>query len=200
MGNILSIMTESTRYGKLHLYIGCMYAGKTTKLIETYKDALDNDDYVAILTHSTENRYSLHEISTHDQQKVSCLKYSSIQSFVENEQVIIEKSSIILVDEGQFFDDLLEVLVLVEKYNKIVYVFGLDGDFKRNTFGKILELIPLCDSVEKLTAQCKCGKKAIFSNRTIQNENQILVGSIDVYEPLCRTCYIEHNIFKNHLN
>ena len=194
MGNRISNMTEITGQGSLHLVIGCMYAGKTTKLIETYRDALENDETVAILTHSIENRYSLDEISTHDKQKVSCLKYSSIDSFVENEQKIIEKSNIILVDEGQFFDDLISVLLLVEKYNKTVYVFGLDGDFKRHRFGTILDLIPLCDTIEKITAECKCGRKAIFSNRTIQNDSQILVGSTDVYEPLCRKCYIENNI------
>jgi len=195
MGNKVSTMTEFNKHGSLHLIIGCMYAGKTTKLIETYNNAIENDENVTILTHSSENRYSIHEISTHDQQKISCLKYSSILSFIENEQQNIKTSNIILIDEGQFFDDLLSVLLLVEKYNKTVYVFGLDGDFKRKQFGQILSLIPLCDSVEKITAECKCGKTAIFSNRTIQNDSQILVGSTDVYEPLCRTCYVGNNIF-----
>ena len=109
---------------------------------------------------------------------------------MENEINIIENSDVILIDEGQFFDDLPNVLTLVEMNKKNVYVFGLDGDFKRNIFGKILDLIPLCDSVEKITADCKCGSTALFSNRTINNESQILVGSNDVYEPLCRSCYV----------
>lgn len=189
MGNQTSTMNKN-KTGTLNLIIGCMYAGKTTRLIDTYNDAIDNDENVIILTHSSENRYSMDEISTHDQKKISCVKYTSIASFIENEINIIEKSGVILIDEGQFFDDLLRVLTLVEVNKKKVYVFGLDGDFKRNIFGKILDLIPLCDSVEKITADCKCGEKALFSNRTINNESQILVGSNDVYEPLCRICYV----------
>ena len=189
MGNQTSTMNKN-KTGTLNLIIGCMYAGKTTRLIDTYNDAIDNDENVIILTHSSENRYSMDEISTHDQKKISCVKYTSIASFIENEINIIEKSGVILIDEGQFFDDLLRVLTLVEVNKKKVYVFGLDGDFKRNIFGKILDLIPLCDSVEKITAVCKCGEKALFSNRTINNESQILVGSNDVYEPLCRICYV----------
>ena len=189
MGNQTSTMNKN-KMGTLNLIIGCMYAGKTTRLIDTYNDAIDNDENVIILTHSSENRYSMDEISTHDQKKISCVKYTSIASFIENEINIIEKSGVILIDEGQFFDDLLRVLTLVEVNKKKVYVFGLDGDFKRNIFGKILELIPLCDSVEKITAGCKCGEKALFSNRTINNESQILVGSNDAYEPLCRNCYV----------
>ena len=50
-------------------------------------------------------------------------------------------------------------------------------------------------SIEKITALCKCGNEAICSNRTIPNTSQILFGSTDVYEPLCRKCYIENNIF-----
>lgn len=180
--------------GSLHLFIGCMYAGKTTKLIETYKQSIENNKIVTIVTHSDETRYSVHEISTHDQKKISCVKYRSIQSFIEHESAIIEKSDIILIDEGQFFIDLLMIIQLVEHYNKEVYVFGLDGDFKRNKFGRILDLIPICDTIEKLSAKCKCGKNAIFSKRTIKNESQILVGSADAYEPNCRTCYVEYNI------
>lgn len=189
MGNQTSAMNQNN-IGTLNLIIGCMYAGKTTRLIDTYNDAIDNDENVIILTHSSENRYSLDEISTHDLKKISCVKYRSIASFIDNEINTIESSDIILIDEAQFFDDLLDVLTLVETYNKKVYVFGLDGDFKRNVFGKILELIPLCDSVEKITANCKCGEKALFSKRTINNESQVLVGSNDVYEPLCRKCYV----------
>ncbi len=195
MVNNQSYNMYENKSGSLHLTIGCMYAGKSTKLIEIYNEALENDKQVTILTHSLENRYSIDEISTHDQHKVSCVKYSSIELFIENEANTIETSDVILVDEAQFFEDLLSILKLVEKYNKTVFVFGLDGDFKRNKFGNILDLIPLCDSIEKITATCKCGNVAIFSNRTINNENQILVGSNDVYEPVCRKCYIENNIF-----
>jgi len=196
MGNQHSIMNySSSTSGSLQLFIGCMYAGKTTKLIETYNDVLDNEQSVIILTHSSENRYSIDELSTHDKKKIACLKYDSISSFVENESSSIESADLILIDEGQFFNDLTNVVLLVEKFHKHVCVFGLDGDFKRNKFGKILDLIPFCDSVEKLQANCKCGDPAIFSNRTIKADSQILVGSTDIYEPLCRKCYIENNIF-----
>ncbi len=196
MGNNQSYnMYEITSSGSLHLIIGCMYAGKSTKLIEIYNEALENDKHVTILTHSLENRYSIDEISTHNQEKIACVKYSSIELFIENEEKSIEMSDVILIDEAQFFEDLLSILKLVEKYNKNIFVFGLDGDFKRNKFGNILDLVPLCDSIEKIKATCKCGNVAIFSNRTINNNSQILIGSNDAYEPLCRKCYIENNIF-----
>ena len=77
------------------------------------------------------------------------------------------------------------------EYNKKVYVCGLDGDFKRQKFGQILDLIPLCDKVTKLTSLCsicKNGTPGIFSKRISSEEEQTLVGS-DNYIPVCRTCY-----------
>ena len=54
------------------------------------------------------------------------------------------------------------------KYNKIIYVSGLDSDFKLNKFGRMLDLIPICDKVTKLNAFCaicKDGTAGIFTKR-----------------------------------
>jgi len=74
---------------------------------------------------------------------------------------------------------------------KKVYVCGLDGDFERKKFGSILDLIPLCDKVTKLTSLCslcKDGTLGIFSMRLTCDKEQTLVGS-DNYIPVCRMCY-----------
>ena len=83
-----------------------------------------------------------------------------------------------------------------------VYVCGLDGDFQRKKFGQILDLIPLCDKVTKLTSLCsicKNGKAGIFSMRLTVETCQTLVGS-DNYIPVCRECYDTNNHTNNHNN
>ena len=80
------------------------------------------------------------------------------------------------------------VILLVEKYNKYVYISGLDGDFKRKKFGNILDLIPISDEVIKLKSICKCGNAASFSRRISNEKEQISIGN-DNYEPVCRNCY-----------
>jgi thymidine kinase len=106
----------------------------------------------------------------------------------------IHSADTILINEGQFFKGLYDtVLEMVEKENKEVHICGLDGDFKRNIFGEILELIPYCDHVEKLTslcASCKDGKPGLFSHRITSENEQIVVGA-DNYKPLCRKCYMK---------
>jgi|TARA_B110000967_G_scaffold8110_1_gene8152 thymidine kinase len=201
MGNINSNMTDQTNetnQGSLHLFIGPMYAGKTSKLIDVYEDCIENEEKCVILTHSTETRYSIDKLSTHDQKKVTCFKYESIMEFMNEQKETIKQSNTILIDESQFFLDLKIVLRLVNTFHKRVFIFGLDGDFQQNKFGQILDLIPHCDTVEKLTAKCNMCEdesegQAIFSHRITESTEQVLVGSNDAYQSLCRHCYNKTN-------
>ena len=99
-----------------------------------------------------------------------------------------------ILDEGQFFNDLLEFVKAVERLNKIVIIAGLDGDSERKPFGKLLQCIPLCDSVVKLTALDmikKDGTPAIFSKRIKEdNKSRVLVGGKDLYKAVSRENYL----------
>lgn len=49
---------------------------------------------------------------------------------------------------------------------KVVIIAALDGDFQRQPFGSILSLIPLAETVIKLSAVCtRCRKDAAFTRR-----------------------------------
>jgi thymidine kinase len=103
----------------------------------------------------------------------------------------IRTSEVILINEGQFFPDLYEVVIDMLNNNKKVYVCGVDGDFERKKFGAILDLIPMCDKINKLTSLCSLcrdGTRGIFSMRLTNEREQTVVGS-DNYIPVCRKCY-----------
>ena len=198
-----SDMQSDETNGNLHLIMGPMYAGKSTKLIETYNNLMKIDSEksrVIVVTHALETRYSHDKLSSHDRKEVDCIKVTDIQSInqaccstINNN---IQMAKYILIDEAQFFPDLIKVIELVEKYNKTVYVYGLDGDFKRNKFGTILDLVPYCNTVQKLNGKCSnCDNKSYFSWR-ISNDRttQIVVGSSEKYIALCRQCYIKEII------
>ena len=98
--------------------------------------------------------------------------------------------------DNRYDDDLMSTHdKLLLKNNKQVYVCGLDGDFERKKFGQILDIIPLCDKVTKLTSLCslcKDGTLGIFSMRLTNEKEQTVVGS-DNYIPVCRICYSKKN-------
>ena len=190
---INEIMTKEHTCGYLEVILGPMFSGKTSRLINLYKQYTYCDIPVLVVNHSDDKRYDQLLLSNHDNQKIKCYQCESIVDMMIKYKNIIENQfTVILINEGQFFDDLYVcVNKLVNEYRNCVYVCGLDGDFKANKFGQMLDLIPICDKVHKLhsiCAKCKNGKKAIFTNRKTHESTQKIIG-VDTYEPLCRSCY-----------
>jgi thymidine kinase len=180
--------TSSNNAGYLELILGPMFSGKTSRLVDIYKQCKFCNISVKVINHIIDNRYDDELLSTHDKVKIPCIKTNNL-SDVWNEEV--KNSDVILINEGQFFPDLYEVVVDMLSSKKKIYICGLDGDFERKKFGTILDLIPLCDKVTKLTSlcsQCKDGTHGIFSMRLTSEKEQTIVGS-DNYIPVCRKCY-----------
>jgi thymidine kinase len=182
-----------------------MYSGKTSRLVEIYKQCKFCSIPVAVINHSIDDRYDNEMLSTHDKVKIPCIKteklfdiwadYISLEDNQNiprvNDKFKLGTSEVILINEGQFFSDLEEFVRVLLKNGKKIYVCGLDGDFERKKFGQILDLIPLCDKVTKLTSLCsicKNGTSGIFSKRITLEKAQTVVGS-DNYIPVCRNCY-----------
>ncbi len=56
---------------------------------------------------------------------------------------------------------------------------------------QVLDLIPVSDSVTKLSADCAyCGQPALFSLRIAADQRQEVVGGADKYAPVCRHHYV----------
>lgn len=212
------IMSDSnSSAGYLELILGPMFSGKTSRIVEIYKQCEFCNISVVVINHTIDNRYDDELLSTHDKVKIPCIKTERL-SYVWSDSINIEPklhvderdlnsiphvqqkikvatSDVILINEGQFFEDLYEVVVEMLKQNKKIYICGLDGDFERKRFGQILDLIPLCDKVTKLTSLCslcKNGTPGIFSMRLTHETDQTVVGS-DNYIPVCRKCYSNKN-------
>lgn len=174
----------------LEIIVGPMFSGKTSKLTEIYKQCMFCNIPVAVINYALDTRYHDTMLSTHDKHMIPCIQTMSLASMWEtNTQV--RSADVILINEGQFFDDLYPVVESMLKAGKKIYISGLDGDFQRKKFGQILDLIPLCDKVTKLTSLCsicKTGEPGIFSMRLTSETQQTLIGS-DNYVPVCRNCY-----------
>ena len=179
--------------GFLEIILGPMFSGKTTYLINKYKEFVSEKKEVMVINYSEDKRYHDEMLSSHDKVMIPCIFTEKIRDLFNTD--CIDNSECIFINEGQFFEDIFEsVIYLVETLHKKVYVCGLDGDFKRNKFGRILDLIPFSDSIIKLRSRCgKCiHNDAIFTNRISLEKEQKVIGSSN-YEPLCRNCYLESN-------
>lgn len=190
-------MTDNHDQGYLEVILGPMFSGKTSKILELYKQCTFSNIPVAVINHASDTRYSETMLSTHDKTMIPCINVDKLFDLNEHETLSSEvfSAKVILINEGQFFGDLYTwVSSMVDIFGKTVYVCGLDGDSNREKFGQILDLIPICDKVHKLKSICsicKNGTRAIFSLRLSEEHQQILIGS-DCYKPVCRNCYNDH--------
>ena len=199
-------MTSHSKSGYLEIILGSMYSGKTSRLVEIYKQCKFCNISVAVINHCIDNRYDDELLSTHDKIMIPCIKTERLFDVwtesidIEDDITVVSRikdkfnvatSDVILINEGQFFPDLEEFVKRLLIENKQIYICGLDGDFERKKFGQILDLIPLCDKVHKLSSLCslcKNGTKGIFSMRLTSEKEQTVVGS-ENYIPVCRVCY-----------
>jgi thymidine kinase len=184
---------SSQTQGYLELILGSMFSGKTSYLLEVYKKCMFCNIPVAVINYAADNRYTTDAmLSTHDKQMIPCILANTIRDAIKDNTDTIHRAETILINEGQFFSDIeTEVKRLVEGENKRVYICGLDGDFERKPIGSLLQLVPFSDNVLKLKSLCSLcrdGTPGVFSFRTTNEKNQVVIGSSN-YIPLCRGCY-----------
>jgi thymidine kinase len=184
-------MSQNNAY--LELIIGPMFSGKTSKLLDIYKQCKFCSIPCVIINHSSDTRYHETMLSSHDNVLAPCIMLSKLEDCLAIKEV--KDSQVILVNESQFFCDLYESVITMLNHDKKVYICGLDGDFERKKFGQILDLIPMCDKVTKISSLCslcKNGNPGIFSMRLTDEKDQTVVG-VKNYIPTCRKCYSNHS-------
>ncbi len=176
--------------GKIHLIIGPMFSGKSTRLIETVRKYASHKKTV-FLKYLNDKRYTESQITTHDK-----FQYDSLTCIhLKEKKEIIKEYDVIGIDEGQFFDDLVSFCDEVSEMGKIVVVAALSGDYKMKPFNNVSELISKADKIKLMKAFCfYCHTLAGFTMRTIKSNELILIGAGEAYRPVCKTCYKKYNI------
>lgn len=178
---------KGDRRGWIEVICGSMFSGKTEELIRRLKRAKIANLKVEIFKPAIDTRYDEIKIVSHDE--------NAIQSTpIDNSQTLLlmgQDVDVIGIDEAQFFDDELpNVCDELARRGVRVIVAGLDMDFLAKPFGQMPFLLAKADYITKLHAICvQCGNIANYSYRIIPNEEQIMLGAKNVYEPRCRVCF-----------
>lgn len=182
----------STTQQHIDIILGPMFSGKSTELLRRCGRLSSIGKKILYINHSYDSRTD-DAIQTHNKVKVSAIKLSELCN-VPCE--LYTEADVIGIDEAQFFGDLYKFIIQCEKDGKSVIISGLDGDSERKPFGQILECIPLCDTVVKLSAMDmidKDGSEAIFSMRLNKKDaSQVCIGAEDRYAAVSRKNYIKY--------
>ena len=184
---------ETQRKGRIEVICGSMFSGKTEELLRRLRRAKIARQKVEIFKPVIDVRYSQEEVVSHD-------KNSILSTPVEHSSNILLLASeveVVGVDEAQFFDKgLTDVCQQLADQGIRVIVAGLDMDFKRIPFGPMPALCAIADDVTKVHAICvRCGSLASYSHRIVAGEKQVMLGEMQEYQPLCRKCYLQEQLF-----
>jgi thymidine kinase len=173
--------------GSIEVITGSMFSGKTEELIRRLRRAQFAGLRVEIFKPSLDKRYSETRVVSHDDKSI-------ISTPVDNSSAILLLSGgvdVIGIDEAQFFDNsLIDVCNELADGGMRVIIAGLDMDFMGNPFGPMPALLSIAEYVTKVHAICmRCGNLAQYSFRKSEEEQVVLLGEKNLYEPLCRSCF-----------
>jgi thymidine kinase len=175
------------RRGWIEVICGSMFSGKTEELIRRLKRAKIANLKTEIFKPAIDVRYDEIKIVSHDDSAIPSTPIDNSQTIL----LLAQDADVIGIDEAQFFDDELPNVCDVLALRGVrVIVAGLDMDFSGKPFGQIPFILARADYITKLHAICmKCGNIANYSYRKVPNEDQVMLGAKDVYEPRCRRCF-----------
>ena len=180
-------VNHKEQFGWIEVICGSMFSGKTEELIRRLKRAKFAKQKVEIFKPAIDTRYNEEMVVSHDDNEIR----STPVPAAANIRLLADDCDVVGIDEAQFFDDEI-VSVCNDLANRGVRVIiaGLDMDFKGNPFGPMPNLMATAEYVTKVHAVCtRTGNLAQYSYRKTRNEDLVLLGETEEYEPLSRAAF-----------
>ena len=172
----------------LEIIIGNMFSGKTSELIRRLKRYKILGKKIVVINSAKDTRCEEEVLHTHDGVKFECIKVGHISECILSNEFC--DSDVVAIDETQFFTNIRDFVGMCLFLKKTVLLAGLDGNYKQEKFGEILDCIPIADSVTKLSAlcmDCKDGTAGPFTKRKLCSSKELeLIGGDDMYKAVCR--------------
>lgn len=178
--------------GWVEVICGSMFSGKTEELIRRLRRAQFAKQKVEIFKPKIDTRYDELKVVSHQGNEILSTPVPSSSNIL----LLANDVDVVGIDEAQFFDEELPyVCNELAKRGVRVIAAGLDLDYTGKPFGPMPELMATAEYVTKVHAICmQCGELAYVSHRKTTNDNLVLLGETESYEPLCRNCF--HKNFK----
>ena len=192
------------RSGRLELFLGPMFAEKSTAMAGAVRRHAIAGRRCVIVKYAEDARYSADaELVTHGGLRQTSQAGGTpglpgrgairiVEALSLGEVRLEPDETVVGVDEGQFYPDVVQACDAWAEGGRRVYVAALDGTSDRKPFGSILALVPAAEAVTKLSAVCTlCGDEGVaaaFTLRTSADEGEKVIGGADKYVAACRTC------------
>ena len=183
---------------KLYFRYGAMNCGKTTALLQVAHNYEERGMKIILIKPLIDTKGGNKVVSRLGVER-------NVDLLLKNDDNVISKikdlPNAIIVDEAQFLapSQVDELFYLTKEFNVPVLCYGLRSDFKTKGFPGAIRLFEIADSIEELKTICRCGKKATFNMRFLNDEpifdgDQVVIdnGKDHIsYESVCGSCYLK---------
>lgn len=180
-------VNHTEKFGWIEVICGSMFSGKTEELIRRLRRAQFAKQRVEIFKPAVDTRYDDENVVSHQGNEIR----STPVPAAANIRLLADGCDVIGIDEAQFFDnEIITVCNDLANAGIRVIVAGLDMDFKGQPFGPMPALMATAEYVTKVHAVCtRTGNLANYSFRKAANDNLVMLGETNEYEPLSRAAY-----------
>jgi thymidine kinase len=177
--------------GLVEVIAGSMFSGKTEELIRRLRRAKIARQKIQVFKPAIDTRFSETKVTSHSG---SDFEATAVQSSSDILELVKEDTTVVAIDEAQFFDmGIISIVHQLVDQGIRVLVGGLDMDFRGEPFGPMPVLMAQAERVDKLHAICMvCGDLASRTQRLINGKPAryddpiVVVGASELYEARCR--------------
>jgi len=178
-----------------------MNAGKSTALLQSAHNYLEQGMRVLLYTAAIDDRYGVGRIKSRIGLEAEASTFNAETQLYDDiqEQISENKISCVLVDESQFLSaaqvDMLAAVV--DQQNIPVLCYGIRTDFQGRLFDGSCRLLAIADKLTELKTVCSCGRKATMvlrldaSGQPVFEGGQVQIGGNSKYVSKCRRHYRE---------
>lgn len=190
---------------KLYFRYGAMNSGKSTLIMQVAYNYEERGMNVLLLKPKTDTKGNDKIVSRLGvSRKVDILINidDNVFDIINNLLKEGKKINCLIVDESQFLkgQQVEQLFAITAKLNIPVLCYGLRTDFLTKGFDGSNRLLQLAHTIEEIKTICRCGRKAIFNMRKLNNKfvfegEQLAIDEMDnvTYESVCGECYDKYS-------
>ena len=188
---------------QLYYRYSTMNAGKSTELIKVAYNYEERNKRVLVFIPAIDDRDGVGVVSSRIGLKREAIPVYEDTDILEIFMRENEKHEVacVLVDESQFLKkrNVLQLVEIVDSFDVPVMAYGLKNDFRNELFEGSYYMLVYADKIEEIKTICWCGRKAtmvarVIDGKQVREGDQIMIGGMDKYIPLCRKHYSDGRI------
>lgn len=176
-------------------YLGCMYSGKTNRVLDDAERAIIAGEEVLAIKHRSDTRYDEDDrknmLASHDGNGMHCRMVSSLEKDPDG----LEGVHMIIIDEAQFIPGVAAFCKRQNALGREVRVAGLNSyaNEDRTPWPEIIPFLGFARIVS-LEAICVLCKGPAYCSRRLDctvpgTTGTVDVGASDKYIATCEDCY-----------